>query len=113
MPQKSARKKKPLSNSGFPRKTRAQKIAPETSHRFPRFWVLGIVSLVLFTHAYTTLTGVWASLWLVDSQTAFLFGVFESFIVPFIAGVFLAKLLVWIHDRPREANWYSDPGLLD
>jgi hypothetical protein len=25
----------------------------------------------------------------------------------------MVKLAVWIHDKPTEANWYSDPGILD
>jgi hypothetical protein len=98
---------------GSPRKTRAPKIIPETSRHFPRFWLIGMVSLVLFTHAYTTLTGAWSTLSLVDSQTAFLIGVLESFLLPFIGGLFMVKLAVWIHDKPTEANWYSDPGILD
>ena len=113
MPKKSARTKKPLSKSGFSRKTRAPKIAPETPRRFRRFWLLGLVSLGLFTHAYTTLTGTWMSLIIVDSQSAFLIGLVESFMLPFIAGLFLTKLIVWHHDKPRESNWYTDPGLLD
>jgi|SRR6267378_2984616 len=80
---------------------------------FPRFWLLGPASLALFTHAYTTLTGTWATLALVDSQTAFLIGVLESLILPFILGLFLGKIVVWIHDRPHESTWFSDPGILD
>src|SRR5439155_20648111 len=89
-----------------------EKTIAETSWRFPRFWLLELASMALFTHAYTTLTGAWAGFRIVSYETATRFALVESFILPFIAGLFLFKLAVWFHDRPKEANWYTDPGLL-
>ena len=68
--------------------------APETSWRFPRFWLLELASMALFTHAYTTLTGTWTGFSIVSYERAIRFALVESFILPFIAGLFLFKLAV-------------------
>jgi len=68
--------------------------------------------MALFTHAYTTLTGAWTGFSIVTYETAMRFALVESFILPFIARLFLFQLTVWFHDRPKDANSYTDPGLL-
>ena len=96
-------------------KTKRRKASkPVPARGLPLFLVFGLASSALLVH----LLGIFyqafpPSLWWLSLDDALILAWLEVLVFPFIAGLFLVKMVVWWHDRPRVETWYRDSGTVN
>jgi len=108
---KSVQARKSRSSLTLHAKNQTRKIVPE-HHR--RLWIFGALDAGLFGMAFGVLShDPFDSLWILSYEQAIVLGVTEMLVVSVLTVIFLWKIVVLWHDRPRSLKHvFDDPNLL-